>query len=107
MHHMGELLHVHQLCDLHSAWLAHPAEVVPSQVDQHDMLGALFLAALQFSLVGVVLTRCRTAGPRASDRMGRRFVTVDSHHCLDSGAHDLKAVQVQIVHIGRGVDAAE
>ncbi len=77
MHHVGELLHVHELRDRHGARLADPADVVPAQVHQHDVLGPLFLTALQFRFVGLVLTRRRAPGPGPGDGMGGGPAGVD------------------------------
>ncbi len=107
VHHVGELLHVHELRHRHGAGPADPADVVSAQVDQHDVLGALFLAALQLRFVGVVLARCRAPGPGPGDGVGGGPAAVDGDHRLDGRAHDLKIVQVQVIHVGRRVDAAE
>ena len=71
------------------------------------MLGALFFAALQFRLIGLVLARTATPGPRASDGMGRRDALLNLDHRLDSRADYLEPIEVQIVHVRRGVDATQ
>ena len=42
VHDMAELFHVHQRIDLHRFWLAHSIDVVPRQIDQHDVFCAVF-----------------------------------------------------------------
>ena len=47
MHDVRVLLHVHQVADLHRAIFADAAQIVAAEIDQHDVLGALFLVVLQ------------------------------------------------------------
>ena len=57
MHDVGEPLHLHHFRDLDGTGVADAADVVASEVQEHDVLGALFFAALELSLVGRILTR--------------------------------------------------
>ena len=40
---MTEFLKAHEVVDLHCLGLADPINIVAGQVDQHDVLGAVFL----------------------------------------------------------------
>ena len=71
------------------------------------MFGPLFLTALQFRFVGLVLTRRRAPGPGPSYGMGGGPAGVDGDHGLDGRAHDLEVVQVQVIHIRGRIDAAQ
>ena len=51
------------------AVLAHAADVVPAQVDEHDVLGALFLVALEFLGEPEVVLLAPAARSRPGDRV--------------------------------------
>ena len=99
MHHVREPFHVHQLGDVNRSGDADPADVVSAQVHQHDVLGPLFFAVLQFILKSVVFLR--GLAPRAGSgyRMRCGDTILNLYHCLDGRADDLEAVQVQVVHV--------
>ncbi len=49
MHHVRVALHEHQPVNFHRAELAHAAHIVPAEVDQHYVLGALLFVGEHFS----------------------------------------------------------
>ena len=51
-------LDLHELVDDHGAELAHAAEIVAPEVDQHHVLGALLLIGQQFGGDGPILLGC-------------------------------------------------
>ena len=95
----------HQLVHGDRAVLAHPAEVVAAQVDQHHVLGALLLVGQQ--LLG------RAPGPprpwrraAACRRSGAGLTRAALHldQRLRRGAGDLEVLEVEEVHVRAGVD---
>ena len=68
MHHVAVPLHEHQVLHPHRAELAHPPHIVAPKIDQHDVLGDLFLIRAQIGFHRAVLHFIRTARPRPGDR---------------------------------------
>ncbi len=69
MHHVAVPLDEHQVLHLHRAELAHAADIVAAEIDQHDVLGDLFLIRAQIGLDGAVLRphpRCVAASRRSA-----------------------------------------
>ena len=91
------------LAHLDAAGLAHVADVVAAQVDQHQVLGALLGVGQQFRLQGQVLGRRRTARARARDRAHRHLAALQPHQDLRRRAHHLGAAGIEEVHVGRGI----
>ena len=104
---MGKPLHFHHLGDFDGARIADPSDVIAAQVQQHDVLGALLLAALQLRFVGVVLAGGAAARTGASDGVSGGDAVLDFDYGFDGRADDLEPVQVQVVHVGRRVDTAQ
>ncbi len=69
VHDVREALDRAELDHPHGARLAHPAEIVAAEVDEHQVLGALLLAADQFGGELGVLGVGAPARSRAGDRM--------------------------------------
>ena len=69
VHDVRVALERHVLRHAHAADLADPSEIVPAEIDEHDVLGALLLVALQLLAKPQVLlfARCRAAACRRSD----------------------------------------
>ena len=42
MHYVGILLYRHEVGDLDRLVIADPADIIPAEVDEHDVFGALF-----------------------------------------------------------------
>ncbi len=55
MHDMGVALYPHQLIYPDPSNLRHPPQIIPSQIDQHDMLGLFFLIIHEFPFQSLVL----------------------------------------------------
>ena len=107
MHHVGEPLHVHQLGDVHRARNADPSDVVAAQVHQHYVFGPLLFAVLQLRLQGQVLFRSLAPRTGSGNGMGRHNAIFHLSHRFDGGADDVKVIQIQVVHIGGRIDAAQ
>ena len=107
MHHVAVVLDLHHLLDVNAAVLAHPAEVVAAEVDEHHVLGALLLVGEQFLGDPAVLLGCCSARTGAGDRPRRDVAPADGEQRLRARAGDLEVAEVEEVHVGTGVDGAQ
>ena len=72
-----------QLRHVHRANFANPAKIISHQVDNHQVLGALFLIGAQVKSNGAVFGIARTSWSGALDRFGRnRAVNVSEQELL-------------------------
>ena len=108
MDHVRVGLDGHERLDLDGAVLAHAAEVVAAEVDEHHVLGALLLVGQQLGGDRACPRRrrrraggCRRSG--ASRRARPETVT----QRLGRGADDLEVLEVEEVHVRRRVDGAQ
>ena len=69
MHDVGVPLDLHELRHLDSAGLGNTTDVVAPQVDQHDVLGDLFLVCQEIGGIRLIFRLCRAARPRTGNRM--------------------------------------
>ena len=104
MHHVRVGLDGHERVDLDRAVLAHPAEVVAPEVDEHDVLGALLLVGEQALGDPRVLGLVGAARARAGDRAGRHVAAGHGEQRLGARAGDLEVAEVQEVHVRARVD---
>ena len=86
---------------------AHPAEVVPAEVDEHDVLGLLLRVALELLGEELVLGRRRPARPGAGDRVGGQAVALDLEEELRARPDDLERRGPDEEEIGARVDPAQ
>ena len=100
-----------RLGHLDAAGAGDPADVVPRQVDQHQVLGALLRVAVELLLERLVLLGRRAARAGAGERPDRHLVAarrgLAPHQDLGRGADDLELVHVVEVHVGRRVERAQ
>ena len=107
MHDVGISLDAVQLFDLHCAELADLAQVVAPQIDEHIVLGQLFLVGQQVGLQRGVLGVGLAARPRARQREGVQHTFFEFHQCFGRRARDLDVGAGKVEHIGRRVDGAQ
>ena len=94
---------------LDAAGLAHPAQVVATQVDEHDVLGTLLLVGTQVLLQEDVLLLGGTAPAGARDGVRGRAAVADRHQRLGTRPDDRErcatggVLEVQQVHVRAGV----
>ena len=100
-------LDAHELRDLHRAELRHPAHVVPTEVDEHHVLGALLVVAEQLLLEYLVRHARVPAGARARDRAQLDAVAGLAHEHLRRRAHEVPGPELQVEHVGGRIDDAE
>ena len=91
----------------HAAVFADAAQVVAAEIDEHDVLGALFLVALQLVGEALIFFLGASARPRAGDRMRHRMAAFDAHQHLGRGADDGPAAHADEEHVGRRIDVAQ
>ena len=107
VHHMGVALHIHDLGNLNSARLRHPPDVVSPQIEQHDVLGTFLLVPSEILLQSLVFCSISPPGACSRDGMGGNHPLLHPYQKLRRGADDIAVVKVEVIHIGRGVDAPQ
>ena len=107
VHHVAVVLDGHELLDLDAAVLAHPAEVVAAEVDQHHVLGALLRVGEQLLGHPQVLLDVGAARPGTGDRPGRDVPARDRDQRLGAGAGELEVAEVEEVHVRARVDGPQ
>ena len=103
VHDVGIALDGHELVHLHRAHPGHPADVVASEVHQHDVLGALLRVGQQVLLQLPLFLRVAAPGPGAGDGPKLDVLAGEADEDLRGGADDLEVVQLQEEHVGRRV----
>src|SRR5207247_5897427 len=78
MMHVRECAETLQERHVHAAELAHLAEVVPFQVDDHHVLRGVFLAREEFPREALVLCGRSTSGTSTLDRTGLDVPAADA-----------------------------
>ena len=101
MRDVREALRLHEAHHLHGSRLADAREVVPAEVDEHHVLGAVLLRVEQ--ALGVAFARLG----RARDRVERRDVTFPLDERLRRRADQRDAVELQKEEVRRRVDATQ
>ena len=108
MHHVRIALDEHQPLHLHRAVLAHAAEIVAAQVDEHDVLGALLGIGEQFGLRAARSSFSSAAArTRASERPVERVASLDLHQHLGRTAHHGNIVELQKIQVRRRIHDAQ
>ena len=107
MHDVRVPLERHELRDADRAVGTDAAEVVAAEVDEHDVLGALLLVALQLLAEAQVLLVRLAARPRAGDRVRLGLAALDPHEHLGRRADDRQLADAREVHVRRRVHVAQ
>ena len=109
MHHVAVALDVAVVLDPHGAGATDPTQIVATQVDEHQVLGAFLLVGEELLLEKQILLLGVSAPPGPGDRVGGRPAVLDGHQRLRAGADD-REVQtavgvgdVQQVHVRAGI----
>ena len=89
MHDVRVALDKHQLVDLDGAEVADAADVVAAQVDQHDVLGALFFVVHHLGFESEVGGLVCAAGAGAGDGPVLDFAVVHADQQLGRGTGQL------------------
>ena len=88
VHHVRVALERHVLRHADRSVLADAPEIVPAEIDQHHVLGALLLVALQLLGQPEVLLVVRPARARAGDRVRLDAASFDAHEHLRRRSDD-------------------
>src|SRR5260370_1823046 len=82
VHDVGKTLDGHELLDFDGAVIADAAEIVAAEIDEHDVLGALFFAAEQLFFEALVFGFVFAAGPSSGDGAVANIAVLDfPEHC--------------------------
>ena len=107
MHHMRITLDDHVFGELDGTHLGDAAAVVATEVKQLRMFGALFLIGQQLSRQCGILFRRGAAFAGAGDRPDGNAIAFQSHENFRRSADDMKVFEIEVEHVGRGVQAAQ
>ena len=107
VHHVGITFKRHVLRYADRSVLADPSEIVAAQVDEHDVLGALFLVALQLLGKPEILLIVGASRTRASNRVRLSAPALDPDEHLRRRPDDGELPHPDEVHVGRGIHVAE
>ena len=100
-------LDLHVLADADRAGARDPAEVVPPEVDQHHVLGALLRIALELLGQQRILVGVDAARPGPGDRVGRQPVALGLEQQLGRRPDDLEGGRPDEEQVRARVDPAE
>ena len=100
---MGEALERHELRHPHGAVLADAAEIVAAEIDEHHVLGALLLVALELLGEPQVLVVAPAARPGAGNRVRLGAPPLHAHEHLGRRADNREPAHADEEHVGRGV----
>src|SRR4029079_10048954 len=105
--HVAVALDLHVLADRHGPRTRDPAQVVPTEVDEHDVLGTLLRVGLELLGEQRVLAGVGASWPRARDRMGRQPVALDLEQELGRRADDLEGGRPGEEQVRAWIDPAQ
>ena len=100
MHDVRVALKFHELGHPYRAVFRYPTEVVPSEIDEHHVFGALLLIELELFGQPVIFGSVPPPRPCASNRVrdGRTSLHPDKH--LGRRAHDRERPHPDVIHVG-------
>jgi len=107
VHDVRVALDHHVFGEFYAADFRDPPGVVAAEVEQLDVFGALLLVGQQFGRQRLVFLEGRAAFARPGDRAHGDGVAFEAHENLRRGADDVEVLEVEIEHVGRGVDRAQ
>ena len=105
VHHVRKPLHVHELGDVDGAWHADSPDIVPAQIQQHDVFGALLLAVFEFAFQRDVFGSRLPSWAGAGNWVGGNDAVFDLGYRFDGSADNLESVEVEVVHVRRRIAA--
>ena len=107
VHDVRVLLEHHELLDLLGPELHDTPDVVPGEIDQHHVLGALLRMLRELGGHPPVVGVGATAPPGPRDRAADHAPVEQLHHRLRRRAHQGGFGMAHEVHVGRRVDLAQ
>src|SRR5438477_8186504 len=100
MHDVRVALDGEQLFGFHGAVIAHAPEIVAAQIDEQDVLGALFFAGKHFPFKSLVYGFVLAATTRASDGAVENIAPLNFYEHLRATTHNGDVVELQVEKIG-------
>ncbi len=88
MHDVGVTLDGHQFFGLHGAVLADATQIVAPQIDEHDVLGALFFTSEHFLFEALIFGFILAAPARPRDGTIENIAALDFDEHLRRAADD-------------------
>src|SRR5580700_6531911 len=107
MHHMRVALDSHQLFGFHRAVLADATEIVAAEVDQHDVLSALFFAGEHFFFKTLVFGLVLAAPACPGNWPIENIAPLNLHQHFRRTSGDSDVVHLQEKKIGRRIERAQ
>ena len=107
MEDVAVALDLHVLADGHGAGPRDPPQIVPPEVDEHDVLRSFFRVALELLGEDPVVRVGRATRSRARDRVGRQLVALDLEEELRARTDDLERRRPDEEQVRARVDATE
>ena len=111
MHDMGVALDGEALGDTDRTGLGDAADVVPAQVEEHQMFRAFLLIGEQFHGQRLVFFDAGAAPARAGDGAQGELhlpgLFLQAHQDLGRGTDDMEVAKIEIEHVGRRVECAQ
>ncbi len=105
---VGVVLVHHEFGDFHRAVRTHPAQVVPFEIDEHDVLSPLFRVEVEFvgQLIVLGSPPAARAGPGDGPRLGPA-VTAECHETFGRRRDEFAVAEVEVACEGRRVHGAQ
>ena len=107
MNHVGVALDGHQFVDFDAADRRDAADVVSTEIDQHDVFGPFLRVGKQIGFELAFFFRRGAAPARAGDRAELDGVAGEPHHGFRRRADDPQIFQLQVKHVGRWIDKSQ
>src|ERR1700722_8988830 len=107
MHDVGVALDEHQLVDGNGAVFADPAEIVATEINEHDVFGAFFGIGEKIFFEGLIFGFGTAARNSAGDGAVGHLAVLDFHQHFGRTADDGHVTKFQEIKIRRRIDDAE
>ncbi len=107
MHHMRIALDEETVRHLDAADFRHAAHIVASEIEQHQMLGALLGIGHQLVRKARIVFRRCTAPARAGDGPDRHRAVAQPHQNLGARTHDREARKREMIEEWRRIEPAK
>src|SRR5205823_708079 len=91
----------------HRAIATDATQIIAEQIDNHDILGAVLRALLQFLHAQLILSRRGSAWPGALDGPGLDLAILQTQEPLRRGAGNRKIAQVEVTGKGSRIAGAQ
>src|SRR5262249_54391940 len=100
-------LDAHEVSDTHTSEFGNSPDVIPSEIDEHDMFRAFFRIREELRDQTLVVRGSGAAGTRAGNGAHGDRVVLNPYQQLRRRAHDLESVELEVVHVRRRIERAQ